>query len=377
MNIMSKLNIEIKGQVFTPEDIVLKMCSLIKNSGKVLEPSAGNGAFTQHLKNYIAIEKDKSLITDKKTLNIDFFDYDVKNKFSTIIGNPPYVKHNNIEKDTHTKLDYALFDKRTNLYLFFIEKCLRHLKDNGEMILIVPREFINLTSARKINDLLFKKGAITDYIDLGDKKIFDNACPNVAIFRFEKDNFDRTTNKDETFNCINGKITFTKGWDKIPLSKLFDVKVGAVSGADNIFTDDNGNAAFVCSYTLKTGKLKKMFFNVKNSKLEKQKRFLLNRKIKRFNDKNWYEWGRNHHVSDKPRIYVNCKTRNPKPFFINKSKYYDGSVLALFPKRDMRVDDFVNTLNNMDWKKQGFVCDGRYIFSQRSLSNALISNTLR
>ncbi len=374
---MKNIRVEIKGQVFTPAEIVLRMISLRKNKGNVLEPSAGDGAFSRHFKKdvVVSVEKEKAVIKDKGTLNMDFFDFPTKEKFDTIIGNPPYVKHNNIEGDTLRKLDYTFFDKRTNLYLFFIEKCLRHLRKKGEMILIVPREFINLTSAKKLNELLCAKGTITDYIDLGDQKIFADACPNVAIFRFQKDCFDRKTNRSLTFNCINGKILFTGCENKMTLGELFDVKVGAVSGADSIFTDDSGNASFVCSYTAKTGKTKRMFFNVKHRKLSSHKEALLKRKIKKFDEKNWYMWGRNHFISNEPRIYVNCKTRNKTPFFTHRSEYYDGSVLALFPKREMNIKRYIDILNKVDWEKQGFVCNGRYLFTQRSLTNALIKRS--
>lgn len=44
-------------------------------------------------------------------------------------------------------------------------------------------------------------------------------------------------------------------------------KIGAVSGMDKVFTSENGNQMFVCSFTKKTGKLKKMFYNIKHPDL--------------------------------------------------------------------------------------------------------------
>jgi adenine-specific DNA-methyltransferase len=32
-------------------------------------------------------------------------------------------------------------------------------------------------------------------------------------------------------------------------------------------------------------------------------------------------------------------------------------------------------LNDVDWHELGFVCDGRFIFSQRSLAHALLPET--
>ena len=64
---------------------------------------------------------------------VDFFNYPSTKKFKTIIGNPPYVRHQDIPVAIRDKLDYALLDRRSNLYLFFIEKCLRHLTDGGRI----------------------------------------------------------------------------------------------------------------------------------------------------------------------------------------------------------------------------------------------------
>lgn len=152
------------GQVFTEEFIVKKMLLLKKNNGSILEPSCGDGSFLKDLKehNYVSIEIDERYCPEN-SLNIDFFDYSVNNKFDTIIGNPPYVSNKDILKSTKSKLSYNIMDKRSNLYLFFIEKCIRHLKDRGELILITPRGFINSTSARKLNKIMYESGTITHF----------------------------------------------------------------------------------------------------------------------------------------------------------------------------------------------------------------------
>ena len=80
----------------------------------------------------------------------------------------------------------ACLDKRANLYLFFIDKCLRHLKPGGELIFITPRDFLKATSAVKLNRLLAEAGSITDAIELGDARVFADAVPNCLIWRFEK-----------------------------------------------------------------------------------------------------------------------------------------------------------------------------------------------
>jgi len=152
------------GQVYTPENIVKLMFDLSKNNGDILEPSSGDGAFTK----WINDNSDRKITSieidpDNKQLDfiiMDFFDYDENIKYPTIIGNPPYVSFKNIGKDTLSKIQSKLYlnsyDNRTNLYIHFIRKCVEHLVDNGEMILITPREFIKATSSIKLNNFLYE-----------------------------------------------------------------------------------------------------------------------------------------------------------------------------------------------------------------------------
>ncbi len=380
------MNVKTLGQVFTPPSIVKVMLSLRRCSGRVLEPSCGHGAFSNELSNCVAIELD-STKAPPYALVMDFFDFPTSEKFETIIGNPPYVRFQDIPSDTKQKLSLARFDARSNLYLFFIEKCIKHLAPSGELIFITPRDFLKATSSRKLNAWLFAQGTITHWIELGDKRIFQGYTPNCAIWRFEKNNFLRQTlftneNGEEetrTFACLNGQLLFLKSSYTVPFSDVFFVKVGAVSGDDEIFTHDEfGNRDFVCSTTVKDGKTRRMIFNLKHPFLEAFKPRLLARRIKKFDETNWWQWGRSHYQSNEKRLYVNCKTRNARPFFLHPCNDYDGSVLAIFPKQqDANLNVLCAMLNDVDWQELGFMCDGRFLFSQRALEQCLLPDSFR
>lgn len=370
---MTALDVARLGQVFTPASVVDQMLALRKNRGRVLEPSAGDGAFSRRLRESVAIEIDPR-VAPKGAWVGDFFAYPEAEVFESIVGNPPYVRYQDIRPETKRLLDGTLFDGRSNLYLFFIEKAVRHLKPGGELIFIVPREFIKLTAARKLNEFLYAEGTITDFIETGDARIFTDAVPNCAIFRFERGRFDRTMSDGRVFSLIDGQLMFLSGRYTVPLGDLFQVKVGAVSGADGVFAHPKGNADFVCSETIDTGNTRRMFFGVRHSHLAKHKETLLARRIRSFDETNWWHWGRMHHVSDAPRIYVNQKTRRKQPFFLHPCRDYDGSILALFPKDpSMNMAKAVSLLNTqVDWDDLGFVCDGRFIFGQRTLQTCLL-----
>ena len=75
------------GQFFSPKMLVDQVISLIAHKeGRLLEPSCGDGAFQKCLNdNSVFIEIDSSVITDKRVLNIDFFDYPISEKFDTSV----------------------------------------------------------------------------------------------------------------------------------------------------------------------------------------------------------------------------------------------------------------------------------------------------
>ena len=313
---------------------------------------------------------------------MDFFDLPVKERFDTIIGNPPYVRCQDIAPETRARLTSRLFDRRTNLFLFFIEKSIRHLTDGGELIFIVPREFIKLTSAAKLNDWLYKQGTITHWCETGDARLFTDAVPNCAIFRFVRGDFSRHTLwrrlGDGQWDAremvhLQGQIAFTHAHLCVPLADLFEVKVGGVSGADRIYTHGQGNLEFVCSHTATTGKTRRMIYNICHSHLEPYKETLLARRVRKFDERNWWKWGRDYHQSAADRIYVNGRTRNKRPFFKHPCKAYDGSILALFPKMEVNIDRAVELLNvSVPWEELGFIVDGRYLFTQRSLATLIL-----
>ncbi len=376
-------NIATHGQVFTPEPVVERMLAMMRNRGRILEPACGDGAFSArippHYPEVVAIELDPAHCPEG-ALNADFFTYPESEKFATVIGNPPYVKARDIPPATRRHFSTQLLDGHANLYLHFIEKCVRHLQPGGELIFITPRDFLKTTGSARLNTWLYDKGTITDFDDLGDARIFSGVVPNCAIWRFELGNMSHRTDDGRRMVIAGGQILLTRGIYSVPLRSVFAVKVGAVSGADDIFTNaELGNADFVCSKTAQTGELRRMIFLDGNMRplpyLEQFKERLLARRVTDFDETNWWKWGRRHHVSDRPRIYVNNKTRKERPFFTHDCTHYDGAVMALFPHRKLppaELKRLAEMLNDVDWHELGFVCDGRFLFSQRSLENTLL-----
>ena len=104
----------------------------------------------------------------------------------------------------------------------------------------------------------------------------------------------------------------------------------------------------------------------------------MSRRIRAFDETNWWQWGRGYYQSDRPRVYVNAKTRRPQPFFVHDCPHYDGAVLAIFPHDPaVNAEALAKALNAVDWNDLGFVCDGRFLFTQRSLEQAPLPRSFR
>ncbi len=389
------------GQVFTPPAVVEAMLALRRNAGRVLEPSAGDGAFSRRIPGCVAIEADPRHAPPGARV-MDFFAYPESERFATIIGNPPYVRYQDIAPDTLALLDSPLFDGRSNLYLFFIEKAIRHLDPGGELIFITPRDFLKTTSSVKLNRWLARLGSITDAIELGDAQVFEDAVPNCLIWRFEKGCVSRETRYAEIgyssdltaalqvpawekrhFIEASGHLMFAHAAYDLHVRDLFSVRVGGVSGADDLYASLPGNRDFVCSQTVATGQTRRMLWQAPGSLdpdpvLLPHKARLIARRVRPFDDSNWWTWGRGYPETDAPRIYVNGRTRRPQPFFLHPCPHFDGAVLALFPHdRKADLQEMTAALNAVDWAELGFVCDGRFLFTQRSLVNAPLPASFR
>ncbi|QGZ97356.1 N-6 DNA methylase [Mycoplasma sp. NEAQ87857] len=335
------------GQVWTPKNIVDKMINLItvKSPNLILEPSSGTGMFYNELikkfNNVIGVEIDPS-IAHKNAIIASYFDTNYQP--DVIIGNPPYVDFKNIQN--LPKSNFLIH--KPNLYLFFIEKALNDLKQNGELIFIVPSAVFTSTSSYKLNEKIYKEYSIT-YFELIDENVWQNASVPTAIIKIIK-----TKNHIDKINYFysNGKILF--GDKPKQMDGIMMVKVGGASGFNSSLK--KGDVPFVVSHTERTKQLNYIEYQPK-------------------------DWIR---AVPKPpkdftyQIFVNCKTRNKNPFYILENEpanfiNYDASVLCLFVNLDLNETKMlVKKLNNINWEMLGIKRSGRFHFSQSILS-AIVS----
>ena len=106
------------------------------------------------------------------------FDWDEINsgeKFDVILGNPPYVKTEDIKK-LHTQKERKIYSqyksayRQYDKYFLFMEKALELIKESGYICYIVPNKWIRVESGEKLRELLADQ--ILEIDDFGSKQLF-------------------------------------------------------------------------------------------------------------------------------------------------------------------------------------------------------------
>lgn len=141
---------------------------------------------------------DLEMIEDATTdelINIrpfSFNDINGGNKFDLIIGNPPYVKTEDMiklqdKKEVQAyKSKYYVAYKQFDKYFLFIQKAIDLVKDDGAVCYIVPNKFINNVSGEKIRELISENKYLKMFIDFNYQQVFKDKTIYSSIILLNK-----------------------------------------------------------------------------------------------------------------------------------------------------------------------------------------------
>ena len=374
------------GQYFTTNiELQQKVFEFILNNPlNILEPSIGRGDLIQSINNknpnikFDMYEIDNTIklldsINKDEVIYADFLLEDIKKKYKTIIGNPPYIR-----------------TKKGNLFIDFINKCYNLLEDDGELIFIIPSDFFKMTSSSKLINEMMANGSFTHIYHPNNEKMFDNASIDISVFRYYKN---KSIEKKVIYNDnimfivnSNGIITFEKEEinNTVIFEEYFDICVGLVSGKEEIYKNKElGNIDVLNG----EDKIDKYIYIDKypcdndgiNNYLLENKKLLIERKIRKFNDNNWFEWGAPRNITTinnnigKDCIYIYNLTRKTKIAFLGKVNYFGGGLILLIPKKECNLTNIISYLNSNTFK-QNFIFSGRFKIGHRQISNSFIPN---
>ncbi len=116
-------------------------------------------------------------VLDSNVAEINPFDFgDLK--FDYIVGNPPYMKTEDIK--TITPLEHKIYPqkyphgayKQYDKYFLFIERALSLLKDGGHLGYIVPNKFMKVAAAEGIRSLIADNHALKSITSFGAHQVF-------------------------------------------------------------------------------------------------------------------------------------------------------------------------------------------------------------
>ena len=290
------------GDVFTSPDVVKYMLDLSAYTSDhdlsqivVIEPSCGEGEFVLEIVSRLSrssekfgfnlshavsrclrcfdIDKEKLLmcIMKVKSLGLDLqldesifkhedFLLSETGKADLIIGNPPYVRQEQIpdEKKKKYRELFSTFKYRADLYVLFFEKSLSLLKPNGKHCFICSNRWLKNQYGYYLRNMISSSFALRTIINLEKVNPFQEAviaypaislivnCAAEAHFEYidiqninelqlHKQNFSKYTmphNGDwsDTFNIVSKHLELTS------IEELgFKIGIGVATGADKIF----------------------------------------------------------------------------------------------------------------------------------------------
>ncbi len=118
--------------------------------------------------------------------------------FDLIIGNPPYIRQEEIkELKPNLAKNYKVYKGTSDIYTYFYELGFNILKSNGVLSFITSNKYTRAGYGEALREFLLKNVSILDYIDLNGIKVFDSATVDTSILSFEK-----LKSKDSSFRYL-------------------------------------------------------------------------------------------------------------------------------------------------------------------------------
>lgn len=236
------------GSYYTPECIAHFLVDYLSDKIKgregisILEPSAGDGIFIRtiynnesisgRIKNVVAVEQDKTELnkiirevsqTSFTACHSDFLEFQRvnKQKFTLVIGNPPYIKKSFLNPDQilecsniHQSANLADFTPK-NIWTSFLVRCIEYTADDGILAFVLPSEFLQVKFARELRELILNK------------------FERIEIFTFNELIF-KESNGQDTLLLIAEKQSKHQGVYYCNIDKLADLGEGKFILAQNV-----------------------------------------------------------------------------------------------------------------------------------------------
>lgn len=136
--------------------------------------------------------------------------------FDIVIGNPPYIKIQNIDNEQADilKKRYQTSTGKFDMYVLFVEKAFELLNPAAICSYIHPYRFLNVGYGKGIRTFLSKKRGLARVISFGINQMFDTATTYTGIFFYSRNN--ESIKYAEVDSKDLSKLEFSiKKWDDL------------------------------------------------------------------------------------------------------------------------------------------------------------------
>ncbi|GAA7797783.1 class I SAM-dependent DNA methyltransferase [Helicobacter pylori] len=108
--------------------------------------------------------------------------------FDCIIGNPPYIRQEQIRKikPLLQKQYQDFYNSTADIYTYFFALSFHLLKDKGFNAFITSNKYARAKYGAKLRELLLKKTTIASYMELNALKVFESVAVDTSIMNFIK-----------------------------------------------------------------------------------------------------------------------------------------------------------------------------------------------
>lgn len=111
-----------------------------------------------------------------------------KGGFDIVIGNPPYVRQEELSSiKKYLSEHYKVYESTADLFIYFFEKELNIIKKEGLFGMIVSNKWLKAGYGQKLRTFL-KDYSLESFLDFGDLQIFEGATTYPCILKIRKNN---------------------------------------------------------------------------------------------------------------------------------------------------------------------------------------------
>jgi hypothetical protein len=161
--------------------------------------------------------------------NGDFVGFDV------VIGNPPYIRQEAFtDIKLHLQQNYITFTGIADLYVYFVERGIEILRNDGNFIYILPNKWMRAGYGKNLRNWV-KQFSINYIVDFGDLPVFDEAITYPCLWAIKK-TIPTTTRFDVS---IIDSLSFPNGLANYVDEKKFIVNQEQLNGNSWILVNDS------------------------------------------------------------------------------------------------------------------------------------------